>query len=215
MSYLYLVLFVIMTGIHLYASLKCNKYLRGVTKATILLLVLGFYLESIETPMWVLVLALLTSWLGDLLLIPHGVKWFTIGGISFWASHALFIATYCKYITFSNVPIFAIVGIGLVYAIASTLIFRKLKQYLPKPLFIPMYLYLLTNGAMNCYAWFRLISGVSVGSLITAIGALLFFISDSSLFFVRFNKDGKLKTHFLVMLTYAVGEFLIVLGLVL
>ena len=47
----------------------------------------------------------------------------------------------------------------------------------------------------------------------TLIGAALFFISDSSLFFVRFNKDSRLKTHFLVMLTYSIGELLIVLGL--
>ena len=50
--------------------------------------------------------------------------------------------------------------------------------------------------------------------IVTAVGALLFFISDSSLFFVRFHKDSRLKTHFLVMLTYSLGEFLIVLGLI-
>ena len=43
---------------------------------------------------------------------------------------------------------------------------------------------------------------------------LLFFISDSTLFFVRFKKDGRLKTHFWVMLTYSIGELLIVSGLI-
>jgi hypothetical protein len=52
-------------------------------------------------------------------------------------------------------------------------------------------------------------------SVITALGALLFYISDTALFFVRFNKDSRLKTHFPVMLTYSLGEFLIVLGLIL
>ena len=47
------------------------------------------------------------------------------------------------------------------------------------------------------------------------IGAVLFFASDSTLFFVRFKKDGLLKTHFLVMLTYILGEFLIVEGFIL
>ena len=50
-------------------------------------------------------------------------------------------------------------------------------------------------------------------AIVTMVGAALFFVSDSSLFFVRFKKDSRLKTHFLVMLTYSIGEFLIVLGL--
>ena len=58
-------------------------------------------------------------------------------------------------------------------------------------------------------------SSTGSAAAITAIGALLFYISDTALFFVRFNKDSRLKTHFLVMLTYSLGEFLIVLGLVL
>ena len=41
------------------------------------------------------------------------------------------------------------------------------------------------------------------------------FISDSVLFNVRFNKESIFKTHFLVMLTYIVAEFLIVEGLIL
>ena len=32
---------------------------------------------------------------------------------------------------------------------------------------------------------------------------------------VRFKKDSRLKTHFVVMLTYSLGEFLIILGLIL
>ena len=51
--------------------------------------------------------------------------------------------------------------------------------------------------------------------LITGIGALLFFISDCTLFFVRFDKKFPIKSHFTVMLTYSVGEFLIALGFML
>ena len=76
-----------------------------------------------------------------------------------------------------------------------------------------MFFYLLINGAMNCFAIFRAVSLANTPGLITALGAALFFVSDASLFFVRFKKDSRLKTHFLVMLTYSLGEFLIVLGL--
>ena len=60
--------------------------------------------------------------------------------------------------------------------------------------------------------------GIARQNVVFAIGvkvAVLFFASDSTLFFVRFKKDGLLKTHFLVMLTYILGEFLIVEGFIL
>ena len=45
--------------------------------------------------------------------------------------------------------------------------------------------------------------------------AVLFFASDSILFFVRFKKDCVFKTHFMVMLTYILAQFLIVEGFIL
>ena len=97
---------------------------------------------------------------------------------------------------------------------AAMVIFKFLRPHLPKGLFYPMLLYLIINGMMNCFAWFRSMMIGGAAGWITAVGALLFFISDSSLFFVRFHKGSRLQTHFLVMLTYSLGEFLIVLGLI-
>lgn len=215
MKFVYLAIFIIFTTIHLYGSYKNNKSLRNATKGIILLSILGFYLESVDTPSWFLIIALLTSWLGDMLLIPNGVKWFTAGGISFMISHGFFIASYSETFSFCNVPVWLIIVLALLFSAAVTFIFSKLKQYLPKALFYPMFLYLLINGGMNCFAIYRMIASFGINTLITAIGAILFFISDSSLFFVRFNKNSVMKTHFLVMITYSIGEFLIILGMVL
>ncbi len=215
MNYLYLVLFVLVTAVHLYFSKRTNQYGRGITKGMILLLLLGFYLECVDAPEWLLVIALLFSWLGDLLLLGKGIKWFTAGGISFMISHFFFVLTYHKEIIWSNVPVIVIAVLGIIFAIAVAIIFKKLKQFLIKPIVPPMFLYLLINGCMNCFAWFRLISTPCLGTIITAVGAFLFFISDTALFFVRFNKDSKMKSHFLVMLTYSIAELLIVLGLIL
>ena len=103
--------------------------------------------------------------------------------------------------------------LSVFFAVTVAFIFSKLKPHLPKALFYPMFLYLLINGAMNCFAIFRCVSNPTPATITTAVGAALFFVSDTSLFFVRFKKDSKLKTHFVVMLTYSIGEFLIVLGL--
>ena len=215
MKHLSIILFVISTVVHLYASLKNDKKLRDLSKPFILLTLLGFYCFSVERISLTVVLALVFSWLGDVLLMPKGVKWFTAGGISFMISHFFFILSYLKSIDFTKVGILPIVCLAGFFFAVVTFIFSRLRPYLPKTLFYPMYLYLLINGAMNCFALFRYLSDPSLAGIVTAIGAALFFISDSTLFFVRFKKDGKLRTHFLVMFTYAIGEFLIVLGLIL
>lgn len=215
MKHLSIILFVVSTAIHLYASLKSDKKLRDLSKPFILLSLLGFYCFSVEKISLTVVLALVFSWLGDVLLMPKGVKWFTVGGISFMVSHFFFILSYLKSIDFTKISILQIICLAGFFFAVVTFLFSRLRPYLPKPLFYPMYLYLLINGAMNCFALFRYLSDPSLAGIVTAIGAALFFISDCTLFFVRFKKDGKLRTHFLVMFTYAIGEFLIVLGLIL
>ena len=214
MKYLFLIIFIVSTSIHLYASLKQNKPLRNKTKPFILLSLLGFYCCAAQKIEVTVVLALIFSWLGDILLIPSGTKWFARGGISFMVSHFFFILTYARHTDFSQLnPVVAIL-LAVSFFFTVMKIFKSLKQYLPTSLYYPMYAYLLINGAMNCFAWFRAMTTTGMASWLTAIGALLFFISDCSLFFVRFNKNGPLKTHFLVMLTYSIGELLIVLGLI-
>ena len=213
MKYLFLAVFLVSTAIHLYASLKKNTKLRNVSKPFILLALLGFYVQSARYVSVAIILALIFSWIGDVLLIPKGVKWFTAGGISFMISHGFFITGYNREVVFSKIPVILIIVLSVFFIVTVTFIFSKLKQHLPKALYYPMFLYLLINGTMNCFAIFRCVSGPTTSTITTAIGAALFFVSDTSLFFVRFKKDCLLKTHFLVMLTYSIGELLIILGL--
>ena len=214
MNYIFLGLFIVATSIHLYGSWKQDKKMRAISKGFIIAFLTGFYIFSVPEINIYIILALAFSWIGDLLLIIPGTKSFTVGGISFMIGHAFFIVSYIGVTDLSLVSPYLIVILGLVFLGVVTYIFYRLKPYLPKALFYPMALYLLINGAMNCFAIYRLISYAYLGSILTAIGALLFFLSDSSLFFVRFNKNSRLKTHFFVMLTYSLGEFLIILGMI-
>ena len=215
MKILSIILFTISTSIHLYASLKKDKALRNKSKPFILFSLLLYYCFSADPIRITVVLALIFSWLGDILLIPDGIKWFTAGGISFMISHFFFVLSYMQDVDFSKINPIVLIVLGSFFFTVVFFIFRRLKPLLPKALFYPMYLYLLINGAMNCFAIFRYLSNKDLAGIITVIGAALFFVSDCSLFFVRFDKNSRLKTHFLVMLTYSIGEFLIVLGLIL
>ena len=213
MKYVFLAIFIIATVIHLDASAKKNRRLRNITKPFILLALLGFYLFAAEKILPEIVLALVFSWLGDVLLMPHGVKWFTAGGIAFMVSHLFFILGYLKDIAFRTLNPVVVILFALLFICAVIFVFSRLKESLPRRLFYAMFLYLLLNGAMNCFAIYRLLCNPCAATAITCIGAVLFFISDASLFFVRFNKSGRLQTHFLVMLTYSLGELLIIIGL--
>lgn len=214
MKYVMLIIFAISTTIHLYASLKSDKPLRDKSKPFILLSLLGFYCLSVDNIVLTVVLALVFSWIGDILLINKGIKWFTAGGIAFMVSHLFFILSYAKYIKYDSINKVILILLPVLFIVVSLIIFKFLRPHLPKPLFYPMMGYLILNGMMNCFAWFRALSTTGIAAIVTAFGALLFFVSDSSLFFVRFDKNSILKTHFLVMLTYSIGELLIVLGLI-
>ena len=213
MKHLSLIIFIVFTSIHLYASFHRIKKLRNITKPFILLSLMGYYGFGADQVRPVVLLALLFSWIGDVLLIPEGNKWFTAGGISFMVSHFFFVLSYLKDVDFKAISPLIIGTLALFFAVLVNVIFHQLRPYLPKALFYPMYLYLLINGTMNCFAIFRFLSCPDLAGIITVIGAALFFVSDTSLFFVRFKKNGSLKTHFIVMLTYSIGELLIVLGL--
>ena len=154
MKYVFLAVFIVSTAIHLHASLRKDTRTRNITKPFILLSLLGFYVLAARSVSAAIVLALIFSWIGDVLLIPKGIKWFTAGGIAFIISHAFFIVGYLKDIVFSRIPVFLIIMPAVFFAAAVVYIFSKLKPHLPKALFYPMFLYLLINGAMNCFAVF-------------------------------------------------------------
>lgn len=214
MKFVFIAVFLISSIIHLYASHKSDKPLRNKTKPFILLGLLGWYICCAESPHAIVIAAIITSWLGDVLLIPKGVKWFTVGGISFAVSHLCFMLAYLPQISFATIPVWAIILFAAAYFTVACLVFRGLKPHLPKALFYPMFVYLLINGSMNCFSLFQLLSMPCKATVITFIGAVLFFISDSTLFYVRFKKDTILKNHFIVMLTYIIAEFMIIQGLI-
>ena len=135
MKYVFLAVFLVSTAVHLYASLRKDTRLRNMTKPFILLSLLGFYVLAARSVSAAVVLALLFSWLGDVLLIPKGIKWFTAGGIAFMISHAFFVAAYTKDVVFSRIPVFLIVLLAVFFAAAVAFIFSKLKPHLPKALF--------------------------------------------------------------------------------
>lgn len=218
MRYVILALLAVVTGIHLYHSWIDDTAKRKYTKPFLLLLIIAYYVVCAWPSLsYLMIAALATSWLGDVLLIPHGNKWFVFGGISFMMTHFLFIAVYAFQVSFRDIPWAFVIPAAVVYYGISAVIIKTLTPTTPKMMLAPMYVYLLANSTMNIFALMQLISLRSVGTAVAYAGAVLFFISDCTLFLVRYhkNKDLIFKKHFTVMLTYVLGEFLIVQGMLL
>ena len=217
MNILFLILFIVFSILHLIFSWQDNRKYRAITKPFLLLFLLLYYLTSEKQTNIPLVLALLTSWLGDVLLIPKGHKWFAAGGISFMFSHFFFIFVYLRRIELAHQPWLFIIPIALLYYGIALKIIYSLKDSTPKAMLFPMYFYLLCNSTMNIFALMQLLSNRNKGALTAYVGALLFYISDCTLFLVRYhpNKELIFKKHFTVMLTYLLGEFLITYGIIL
>lgn len=220
LSIVFLILLAVFSIIHLIDSWRDDSKRRKYTKPFLLIFIIAYYIASVferglslDT---LLIVGLAASWLGDVLLIPHGNGWFTAGGISFMVTHVLFILVYAlNGIVFSNVIWWLVIpSVFIYYGIAAVIIY-KLKPSTPKMMLIPMYFYLICNSTMNVFALMQLTSNPCKGTAVAYIGAVLFYISDCTLFLVRYhkNKDLIFKKHFTVMLTYIVGELLITQGM--
>lgn len=215
--FIFLGLLGIATVIHLIDSWKDDAKKRRRTKPFLLIFILLYYIFSADKVSAILVAALITSWIGDILLMGHGNKWFTAGGISFMLSHFLFIAVYVLNLfskPLDGVIWWIVIPVAIIYYTISFLIVRALKPTTPKAMLVPMYIYLLCNSTMNVFSLMQLMSFRSSGAIVAYIGAVLFFISDCTLYLVRYYKNENIifKRHFTVMLTYVLGELLITQG---
>ena len=214
MKIMFLILFILFSVLHLIASWKDDRRYRAITKPFLLIFLLLYYLTADTQPYILLALALVTSWLGDVLLIRKGHKWFAAGGISFMFSHFFFILVYLRKIQLTNQPWLLIIPVALLYYGIALKIIISLRHNTPKAMLFPMYFYLLCNSTMNVFALMQLCSSRNTAALTAFIGAVLFYISDCTLFLVRYHPNSELifKKHFTVMFTYLFGEFLITYG---
>lgn len=215
MQYLFLILLSVATVWHLWDSFWDDSKKRRRTKPLLLLFLLLYYLFAAESPSALLIAALATSWLGDVLLMPKGNRWFVMGGISFMFTHFLFIAVYARQVDFHHILWAAVIPAALVYYGISAWIIRSLTPSTPNMMLVPMYVYLLCNSTMNVFALMQLLCERSWGAAVAYAGAVLFFVSDCTLFLVRYHKNKNLvfRRHFTVMLTYVLGELLITQGM--
>lgn len=183
----------------------------------ILALVFFFKTRDVErqVPVSYLYLAMLFSFLGDVLLMfmDQGEIWFITGLASFLIAQVFYVITYRQYrYKGSNV---AGQGKRMIYSfivIAYTVIlWISLFPHLGEML-LPVTLYTLTIFMMVIMAIFRYNRTSSLSFYLVFSGAVIFLLSDSMIAINKFMVP-VLYERILVISTYMIAQFLIIIGL--
>lgn len=213
---IFIILYLLAVALNLLSTLKQKEKLFAITKP-LLMLLLALYCVFREFPFpdRLLLGALLACWLGDVLLIPKGNRWLTVGGLAFLAGHILFILNFAKRIDLHQLPLPVLIPVALLYLLAGGFVMARIWKQVPWPLRIPMAGYLLCNAVTNLFALTWLLDVPGLWPAVAYAGSLLFFLSDSVLLLARFDENcpPRLNSNFLVMSTYTAGVLLITLGL--
>ena len=216
-AYICLGIYGLVSLIHLKDSFNDEQDKRKKTKPFLLLFLILYYLFMSEEVSLLVFFTLVCCWIGDVVLTQKGNMYFVIGGISFLIAHILLVFLYSKRInlTLINWPLTLFIMAFYLFAIIQVM--KIVKDNISLKMFIPMTFYLVCNFFMNAFAIMQLQCNKSFGEVILVIGAIMFFISDSALFIVRYakKKDIIYHNHFFVMLTYLVAMFLICNGVLL
>lgn len=192
-----------------YESLDC--YLKP---ALIPLLILGVYFSKRFPTQNLLLTALLFSWIGDVILLFSDIAeiYFILGLVSFLISHILYCVLFNRQ-TKEKIKRNSIIFIFGSILIAAYLI-GMLSVLLPSlgDLKIPVIVYASVISIMLLFAYNGLLTWKKPANQLIFFGALFFVISDSILALNKFYMPLK-KSSFIIMLTYLVAQYLIVIGI--
>lgn len=212
---IFTLIFIVVTVLEIiFGSYESLIYLHYFTKPAIVITLLCMFLVNSKHYKGyeknVTILALVFSLLGDVLLmfVSNSENFFIAGLVSFLLAHIMYVLVFLRAKNPEKKG-YLFTGILLVYAI---ILFYFLKDNLGD-LMIPVIVYMAVILTMAVTAFLRKKAISEVGYLFVFIGALFFLASDSLLAINKFHIALPLS-NLLIMLTYAVAQYCIVLGII-
>jgi uncharacterized membrane protein YhhN len=209
-----LVIFLLVLLMHCLSIQVEMTQIRSVTKVVLVPLLMIHLLinRSLRLLGYLPLIALLFSWIGDILLLGDEPAFFLSGMIAFVMTHVSYSFTFLKIKqvtpkdrSYFVIPLFALL-------VFSLLVFFYLKDDLGSYL-LPVLLYMIFISLMASLAIHtRTNTKIETLSLYTFIpGALLFVVSDA-LLAINMFKLHHIVLEVLVMLTYGLAQFFITRG---
>lgn len=170
--------------------------------------------DSFKSKLWLL-LALLFSWIGDVILLFTNKSefFFILGLVAFLLAHLLFIALFVK----QEVPIVVHKQKNLYwfgFGFVLLYLFGMLSILFPKlgSLKFPVGIYAMTISLMLIETIKGYFNWTKKGKKLIFFGAVFFVLSDSLLAFNKFHSKFS-HASFLIMLTYLVAQYCITKGI--
>jgi len=162
----------------------------------------------------ILFVALTFSWIGDIILMfaNKGEIYFILGLIAFLVSHMVYILLFIKQLKPRNIDKKAVFWIGIGAIIAYLLILLSILLPNLGDLKIPVIVYAIVISTMLLFAFKGSFNWDHPAKNYILLGAIAFVSSDSILAFNKFYKPIQLSS-FLIMSTYILAQYLIVLGI--
>jgi uncharacterized membrane protein YhhN len=207
---LFLVLFWLVSIVHLGAAFLAKDELRRFTKLFLIPLLLMYYVARTGAKFYPVVFALIFGWIGDVFLVrTNRKKYLKFGLLFFLLGHFAYIAAFAYYISAVNLRV---IPVAAVLALLLALGVYRLDKP-PRRLLIPGAIYYFTLEILNIVVFMLLIANRDLVSLLAFSGAMLFLISDTILGYFNFSAHSR-RSHFYIMLPYLSAQFLLVLSLV-
>ncbi|NRT15483.1 putative membrane protein YhhN [Flavobacterium sp. 28A] len=180
----------------------------------ILLLIAAVYLSASFTSKKLLLIALLCSWIGDIILLfaDRGELYFIFGLVAFLISHLVYIFLFNKQLKPKKDHNRAIYWSGVTAIIAYLMIFLSILLPSLGELTIPVFVYALVISTMLLFALKGFLIWQKPASWYVLLGAIVFVSSDSILAFDKFYSP-IMYNSFFIMVTYILAQYLIVVGI--
>ena len=203
-------------AVELLANLAGGSALQFVSKPSLMLMLLAYYVfhtRKLASPLkYPLIFALGFSWLGDVLLLidKHTQTLFVYGLFAFLVAHLFYIAYFLMIRRANRIEKLPSPLIFLAVAAYSLSLFGFVAPHV-KTLLVPVVVYALAISTMLAASLSAFDFGRQNFGRLSVAGTLLFIVSDSILAINRFAAPFDLAPVF-VMTTYALAQLLITEG---
>ncbi len=208
---LFLGLFFVDAGVHLFACYCEKESLRKYTKLLLMPLLLLCVLVTVKFES-VVFIALIASSFGDyFMLYPKKSVHLGAGLMCFLLAITAYLTNAAGKIYYSEAALYILIGV-VVFVGGALGVYFKIKNNLKEHRFTVL-IYTLALSTFVCAAFVYMMCVTTPQTIMLFSGALLFLISDAILSQSIFVKDFS-RRDFFIMLPYIAAQFLITLSLI-
>ena len=186
--------------------------LRRVSKCLLMPLLAACYMLSSQEPSSFVIIAILSGFVGDLVLLFRPRKWaFPAGILAFAAGHVFYIISFADRIS-QQPPWYIFTLLAFITIAYAAVLMHYIWRGMPRKLRVPSYIYMLVIGTMVSSTVIFALYGTAPLRWLAALGGVLFALSDTTLSIDAFHHPVRYR-NVIVMTTYILAQTLIVSAL--